>query len=118
MKSTDAVIALAALAQGTRLEIFRTLVKAGPNGIPAGALAETLELAPATLSFHLKELRNAGLAQCTRAGRQRIYRPDFERARDLVSFLSEKCCQGITGSEAGGETCCPLPNEAEATARS
>ena len=110
MESKDAVTALSALAQETRLEIFRALVKAGPSGLTAGSLAGALDIAPATLSFHLKELRTAGLALCTRAGRQRIYSPDFTRTQALIDFLTEKCCQGFPNAEGACVPDCAPPN--------
>jgi len=91
----EAVAALSALAQETRLEAFRLLVRAGVEGLPAGELGEALDLPAATLSFHLKELRNAGLVRCERLGRSRIYRPDFAAVRALLAYLSENCCRGV-----------------------
>jgi len=90
-----AVRALAALAQETRLDVFRLLVQAGPAGMPAGDVSVALGLAPATLSFHLKELRSAGLVRDERAGRLRIYRPDFDTAQALIAYLTEDCCRGF-----------------------
>ena len=95
MEKQDVLAALAALAQETRLDVFRLLVQAGPDGLSAGEVGEDLELPSATLSFHLKELRNARLVSCERIGRSRIYRPDFAAARELVAYLSENCCQGV-----------------------
>ncbi|MCS5636183.1 MAG: metalloregulator ArsR/SmtB family transcription factor [Myxococcota bacterium] len=95
MEKQIAVSALAALAQETRLDVFRLLVRSGPEGLAPGRLADLLELPPATLSFHLKELRSAGLVVCQREGRSRIYRPDFEAMNQLVGFLTESCCQGV-----------------------
>ncbi len=95
MEKQTAVSALAALAQETRLDVFRLLVRSGPEGLAPGRLADLLELPPATLSFHLKELRSAGLVVCQREGRSRIYRPDFEAMNQLVGFLTESCCQGV-----------------------
>jgi DNA-binding transcriptional ArsR family regulator len=92
MEKQDALAALAALAQDTRLDLFRLLVQAGPGGLSAGAIAEALDASPPTLSFHLKELRSAGLVCCERDGRSRIYRPDFATARRLVAYLTENCC--------------------------
>jgi DNA-binding transcriptional ArsR family regulator len=97
MEKEIVVSALAALAQETRLEVFRLLVQAGPEGLPAGAIGGALDIPSATLSFHLKELKNAGLVDCERAGRSRIYHPDFQAIRELVGFLTENCCQGVTG---------------------
>ena len=95
MKTGEAVAALAALAQESRLEIFRLLVRAGTAGAPAGSIADALEIPAATLSFHLKELKHAGLIACTRDGRSLIYRADFEVMSQLVRFLTEQCCRGI-----------------------
>ncbi len=89
---------LAALAQETRLDIFRLLVARGPAGLAAGNIGARLELPAATLSFHLKELRRAGLVTCRRAGRSLIYAADFTAMRGLVGYLTENCCGG--GCEA------------------
>jgi DNA-binding transcriptional ArsR family regulator len=97
MEKEIVVSALAALAQETRLDVFRLLVQAGREGLPAGAIGETLDIPSATLSFHLKELKNAGLVCCERAGRSRIYRPDFGAVNELVGFLTQNCCQGVAG---------------------
>ncbi|MBW2275276.1 MAG: helix-turn-helix transcriptional regulator [Deltaproteobacteria bacterium] len=94
MEKQNAIAALSALAQETRLDVFRLLVQAGPDGLAAGEIAETLGLPSASLSFHLKELKSAGLARCERDGRSRIYSPDFEAVGDLVAYLSENCCGG------------------------
>jgi ArsR family transcriptional regulator, arsenate/arsenite/antimonite-responsive transcriptional repressor len=85
---------LAALAQDNRLEIFRLLVQAGPEGMAAGQVAEKLGLAPNTLTFHFDRLRFAGLVTVRRDGRSMIYAARFEAMNDLVSFLTENCCQG------------------------
>ena len=95
MEKQTVLAALAALAQETRLDVFRLLVRGGAEGLPAGAIATALDVPSATLSFHLKELRSAGLIECERDGRSRIYRPDFGAANALVGFLSENCCQGV-----------------------
>lgn len=95
MKTSEAVAALAALAQESRLEIFRLLVRAGPAGAPAGSIGEALEIPAATLSFHLKELKHAGLIGCTRDGRSLIYRADFGVMNGVLRFLTEQCCRGI-----------------------
>jgi DNA-binding transcriptional ArsR family regulator len=99
MKKTDAVAALAALAQDNRLDVFRLLVQAGPEGMPAGAVAEALDLAPNTLTFHFDRLRAAGLVTVRREGRSMIYAAQFERMNALVGFLTENCC--------GGTPCAP-----------
>jgi len=95
MEKQNAIAALAALAQETRLDIFRLLVRAGGDGLPVGEVADALDLPSATLSFHLKELTSAGLLQFERVGRSRIYRPDFDAMSALVGFLTESCCEGI-----------------------
>ena len=94
MEENLVVSSLAALAQVSRLRVFRALVRAGPPGLTPGALGETLELPATNLSFHLKELTNAGLASQERQGRNLIYRASFERMDDLLGYLTENCCQG------------------------
>lgn len=112
MEIKAAVTSLAALAQETRLSIFRLLVEAGPEGISAGRIGETLEVPAATLSFHLKELARAGLVS-TRQERQFIYYAvDFERMADLMTFLTQNCCRGmpekcLTVVETALGRCCP-----------
>jgi predicted transcriptional regulator len=100
MESSSAVLALGALAQETRLAIFRLLVEKGPDGLCAGDIGAKLRLAPATLSFHLKELTHAGLLESRQEGRFIYYVPDFDGMNDLVSYLTENCC--------GGEGCAPV----------
>ncbi|MBW2287491.1 MAG: helix-turn-helix transcriptional regulator [Deltaproteobacteria bacterium] len=95
MERQNVVAALTALAQETRLDIFRLLVRTGSEGLAVGEVAEELELPSATLSFHLKELTSAGLLRFERVGRSRIYRPDFAVMNELLAFLTENCCQGI-----------------------
>ncbi len=94
MEKTDAVAALSALAQDNRIDVFRLLVRAGPEGMPAGAIAEALDLAPNTLTFHFDRLRTAGLVSVRREGRSMIYAARYETMNGLVAFLSEQCCQG------------------------
>ena len=94
MENADAVSALAALAQDNRLDVFRLLVQAGPDGLPAGSVAETLGLAPNTLTFHFDRLRAAGLVTVRREGRSMIYAARFEVMNALIGFLTENCCQG------------------------
>lgn len=89
-----AVRALAALAQPQRLRAFRALVAAGPGGLPAGAIADALGIAPSALSFHLKELAHAGLVAAEPSGRFLIYRALFDRMDGLLAYLTEHCCQG------------------------
>jgi ArsR family transcriptional regulator len=94
MEKTEAVAALAALAQDNRLDVFRMLVQAGPEGMPAGAVAEALELAPNTLTFHFDRLRMAGLVTARRDGRSVIYAAQYEKMNALIAFLNENCCSG------------------------
>lgn len=94
MKKDQAVSALAALAQDNRLDIFRLLVEAGPEGLAAGHVAQTLRLAPNTLTFHFDRLRDAGLVTVRRDGRSMIYAARFETMNGLLGFLTENCCQG------------------------
>ena len=100
MEKTDAVTALAALAQDTRLDVFRLLVQAGPEGMPAGAVAEALDLAPNTLTFHFDRLRTAGLVTVRREGRSMIYAARYETMNDLLGFLTDNCCGGVSCAPA------------------
>jgi ArsR family transcriptional regulator, arsenate/arsenite/antimonite-responsive transcriptional repressor len=95
MDPKSAVTALAALAQETRLAVFRLLVEAGPAGVPVGTIGETLSVPGSTLSFHLKELGHAGLVVARQQGRSIIYTADFERMAALMSFLTQNCCRGM-----------------------
>jgi ArsR family transcriptional regulator, arsenate/arsenite/antimonite-responsive transcriptional repressor len=103
MENADAVIALAALAQDNRLDVFRLLVQAGPAGRPAGQVAAALDLAPNTLTFHFDRLRSAGLVTVRREGRSMIYAARFETMNALLAYLTENCC----GRSTAG-TCPPL----------
>lgn len=89
-----AVRSLAALAQPQRLRAFRALVVAGAQGLPAGAIAEALGIAPSALSFHLKELSHAGLIAGEPRGRSVIYRANFARMNGLLAYLTDHCCAG------------------------
>jgi len=100
METTQALQALSALAQESRLAIFRLLVQAGPGGLAAGAIGEKLDLPPATLSFHLAGLTRAGLARSRQDGRFVIYSANYENMNTLVAFLTENCC--------GGAACAPI----------
>ncbi len=107
MESDLAVKRLSALAQDSRLAVFRLLVKAGPGGIAAGEIARTLEITPNTLSAQLNVLANAGMATSRRDGRSIIYAADFGGMRDLLVYLMEDCCQGRP------EVCGPLAEMAK-----
>ena len=95
MDNEAAVTALAALAQGTRLAVFRLLVEAGPEGLPVGTIGDKLSVPGSTLSFHLKELGHAGLVVARQHGRSIIYTADFECMAALMSFLTQNCCRGM-----------------------
>jgi ArsR family transcriptional regulator, arsenate/arsenite/antimonite-responsive transcriptional repressor len=94
MKEPDAVAALAALAQDNRLAVFRLLVQAGPEGLPAGEVADALKLSPSALTFHFDRLRGAGLVTVRREGRSMIYAAQYEAMNALLGFLTDNCCQG------------------------
>ncbi len=92
METGQAVVALEALAQESRLGIFRLLVEAGPEGLAAGQIAARMKLPAPTLSFHLAQLKHGGLVVCRRNGRSLIYTANFAGMNDLVLFLTENCC--------------------------
>jgi len=94
MNEERAVASLSALAHGNRLRIFRLLVKRGPSGMPAGAIADRVGMSATNASFHLKELDRAGLLRSTRHGRFVRYAVDVEGMRKLLTYLTEDCCQG------------------------
>jgi ArsR family transcriptional regulator len=102
MEKTDALAALGALAQDNRLDVYRLLVQAGPEGMSAGAVAEALNLAPNTLTFHFDRLRQAGLVAVRREGRSMIYAARFETMNRLLDYLTENCCGGAP------EKCMPI----------
>jgi ArsR family transcriptional regulator, arsenate/arsenite/antimonite-responsive transcriptional repressor len=106
----DAVTALAALAQESRLSLYRLLVRRGPEGYAAGEIAEHLGIPGPTLSFHLKALAHAGLVDVRREGRFIRYSPNIRRMNALLGFLSENCCSLSTSCAPG--TCAPLPGSA------
>lgn len=113
METTDAVTALAALAQESRLEVFRLLVQAGPEGMAAGEVASELGLAPNTLTFHFDRLRMAGLVSVERDGRSMIYAARFETMNALLAFLTENCCGGKVCAPAAA--CKPVPTRDKRT---
>ena len=94
MEKIDAVAALAALAQDNRLDVFRLLVRTGIDGLPAGQIAERLDIPSPTLSFHLAQLRHAGLVQVRRDGRSLIYAANYDSMNGLMEFLTDNCCAG------------------------
>jgi DNA-binding transcriptional ArsR family regulator len=111
MEKTAAVVALAALAQENRLDVFRLLVEAGPNGLPAGKVAEKLDLAPNTLTFHFDRLRTAGLVTVRREGRSMIYAARFESMNALLDYLTANCCGGAPEQCAPARRCEPAKAE-------
>jgi DNA-binding transcriptional ArsR family regulator len=113
MKNAEAVAALAALAQDNRLDVFRLLVEAGPDGVPAGRVAEKLKLAPSALTFHFDRLRAAGLVTVRREGRSMIYAAQFDTMNGLVAFLTENCCGGAACAPAA---CAPKSRKRERAA--
>jgi DNA-binding transcriptional ArsR family regulator len=112
MESKDAVQALAALAQETRLDVFRQLVRSGPEGLPPGAIAARLDLPPATLSFHLSQLKQAGLVGFRRRGRSLIYAAEYAAMTGLIAYLAENCCRDDPAA-CGADGPCDPPAEGE-----
>jgi ArsR family transcriptional regulator len=106
MEKLDALRALAALAQESRLDIFRLLVQAGVDGLAVGQIGERLNLPSATLAFHLRELKNAGLATFTRNGRSLIYVAVYPTMNALLEYLTANCCQGMPAACGLGATAC------------
>jgi len=104
--------ALAALAHETRLDVFRLLVRAGPEGLAAGELARRLDIPPATLSFHLKELRNGGVVTARREGRSVVYAPGLRAMGELVAWLGESCCEEPARRRVGGAAGSPKKRRA------
>ena len=96
MEETTAIAALAALAQGIRLRVFRTLIGAAPHGMTPGELSATLNIPASTLSFHLKELAHAHLVSQERDGRSLIYRASIEQMSGLMAYLTDHCCHGAS----------------------
>lgn len=107
MQNKEAVTALAALAQESRLAAFRLLVQAGPAGLAASRIADGLGIPPSSLSFHLKELTNANLVAPRQEGRFIIYAARFDRMNALLSFLTENCCGGNPCAPTGSPACEP-----------
>ncbi|UGQ46950.1 ArsR/SmtB family transcription factor [Massilia endophytica] len=107
MENKSAIAALSALAQDSRLAVFRLLVQAGPEGMAPSRIAEVLAIPASSLSFHLKELSSAHLATQTKAGRSLIYTANFATMNELLGFLTENCCGGNPCSPAA--QCCPNP---------
>lgn len=116
MEITAAIAALRALAQGTRLTIFRLLVEAGPVGLAVGEIGSGLKRAPATLSFHLKELSHVGLIEARQEGRYIYYSANYGRMNELIAFLTENCC-ARDGGACLPSACAPSGEQVRSTAR-
>jgi ArsR family transcriptional regulator, arsenate/arsenite/antimonite-responsive transcriptional repressor len=116
MEKSTAITALAALAQESRLDVFRLLVQAGSDGIPAGQIGEQLGLPSATLSFHLNQLKQAGLISFRREGRSLIYAAEYAAMNGLLMYLTENCCQGDPVA-CGVPVCDPSYNIARKTGK-
>jgi ArsR family transcriptional regulator, arsenate/arsenite/antimonite-responsive transcriptional repressor len=115
MKSDEVIAGLAALAQESRLAVFRLLVKRGPEGYTPTQLAQKLSLPAPTLSFHLKELQRAGLIQARREGRFLFYSPDFSHMNQLLEFLTDNCC--VLADKDCGPACGVSATEVSQTKR-
>lgn len=113
MQSVEAVQALAALANEHRLSVFRLLVQAGADGLPAGAIAAALDVPNSSLSFHLAHLNQAGLVRQDRQGRSLIYTADYAAMNALVSYLMENCCAGAAGCGPAACEAQPITSERE-----
>lgn len=105
MEETEAVKALAALAQPVRLRLFRALVVTGPQGLTPGTMAQGLGISASALSFHLKELANAGLVTSERASRHLVYRAAFPRMTALLAYLTDNCCEGAACAVQDAAAC-------------
>jgi len=106
MESKEVIQALAALAHPLRLEVFRALVVTGQSGLTPGVIQEALGVAPATLSFHLKELVNSGLVTQERASRHLIYRAAYDNMNAVLAYLTDNCCQGAACAvETAADAC-------------
>jgi DNA-binding transcriptional ArsR family regulator len=106
MEEADVIKSLSALAQPLRLQLFRALVVVGDAGLTPGAIHDALGTPPATLSFHLKELVNAGLVTQERASRHLIYRANYERMNGLLGYLTDNCCEGAACTVETAATSC------------
>jgi DNA-binding transcriptional ArsR family regulator len=107
MDTKDVIPALAALAQESRLNTFRLLVQTGPEGLAASKIAEHLDIAPSSLSFHLKELTHAGLVIPRQDGRFIIYSANFDTMNGLLTYLTDNCCGGVSCAPSSISTCKP-----------
>jgi ArsR family transcriptional regulator, arsenate/arsenite/antimonite-responsive transcriptional repressor len=112
MQAVQVIRALSALAQEHRLAAFRVLVQAGEQGVAAGLLAEKLDVPPSSMSFHLAQLANAGLVTQRRESRSIIYSADYAAMNDLMGYLTENCCGGVSCSE--DSACLPAPQRKSA----
>jgi len=111
MKTRDALAALAALAQDNRLDVFRLLVEAGPDGISAGSVSRALKLAPNTLTFHFDRLREAGLVTVRRDGRSMIYAARYDTMNAVLAYLTDNCCKGAKNASTPLASCNPAKSK-------
>src|SRR5215831_11103642 len=116
MDRSQALRGFAALSQETRLAIVRLLVRAGPDGLAAGAVAEAVDASPSNVSFHLKDLEHAGLITARRSSRSIIYAANFDALRGLVGFLMKDCCAGRPEICAPAAACAPAKARRRVTA--
>jgi len=117
MEKTAIIAALSALAQDTRLDIYRLLVQAGADGLPAGQIGERLDLPSPTLSFHLAQLKHAGLVTRRRDGRSIIYAANYPAMTGLLGYLTENCCGG-SAAQCGDTACAPAAQSPRSKRRS
>lgn len=117
MQSETVVTALGALAQEHRLAVFRLLVEAGPQGMPAGAIADALEVAPSSMSFHLSQLHHAGLVAQRRESRSIIYSANYEAMNGLIGYLTENCCANSACDATTESGCVPSFQPASSSQR-
>jgi ArsR family transcriptional regulator, arsenate/arsenite/antimonite-responsive transcriptional repressor len=111
MRTNNVIKALGALAQEHRLAVFRLLVQAGPDGLAAGALAETLGIPPSSMSFHLAQLGHAGLVNQRRQSRSIIYSADYAAMGRLLAYLTENCCAGAACGDVAAAACVPAQTQ-------
>src|ERR1044072_8518024 len=116
MEKSEDMTALAVLTQDEQLDVVPLLVRAGAKGMPAGAVASALDLAPNTLSFHFDRLRQAGLVTCTRDGRSLIYAAKYDTMNGLLAYLTENCCEGV--APKSDKDCCSPATPAKSTTKS
>lgn len=114
MEKPTALAIFESLSSGIRLDVFRLLVRTGPDGLVAGEIASTLEVPPTNMSFHLKTLTHAGLVSVEQEGRFQRYRANMTAMQDLIDYLTAECCNGMVAQclpTATAAACCPTPDK-------